>query len=182
MVSLTSSSPNVRSYGLAPLDTTSTRKFSLLSQSFPATTTSLKLRSPEILCLFVLAASCAAVYSSSAFRFATSLSAVKPKSRDDVLRGWISSLIFFTGGFFLCVVLLLEGFATGFGPRPAEAASRASCLRRLSRLAMFAWRCFSYSLSSTGSFLTIFATQWLGEEGGMGIEANGSICSGAIIR
>lgn len=152
MVSRISDSPKVRLYGFAPLETTSIKGFSPLSHSLPATTTSLRFKSPDTLCLFALAASCTATYASSAFRFATSLSAVKPANRDDVLRGNISSLIFLTTGFFLCeLALLFEGFGADFGPSPAEDASSASCFRSLSRFAILACLCCSYSLNSTGA-------------------------------
>jgi len=161
VVFLTSVSPNVRSYGLAPRDTTSTKKFSFLSQSFPATTTSPRSNGPDCLCFFTLAASCTATYSSSAFRLATSLSAVSPWRRDDVLLGPASScLIRLTGPFFLWEELLFGADLAFWGPRPACPASRASCFSSLSRWAMFACRCCSYSLSSRAMLIIICVAIW----------------------
>lgn len=94
---------------------------------------------------FARSASLATSYSSSALRLATSLSAAIPFNRDDCRRGRgeeASVLTRFGVGFL--------GFGAAFGVfglpnKPADWDSSFSFLRRASRSAIFAKRCFSKS-------------------------------------
>lgn len=124
LVSRTSCAEKVRSPGFA--GPTDDKKLPLWFHCRPETTVSLRFKSPLTRCLFALCASWNAAASSSAFRFATSLSATIPLNLEDVLRGWTSSLIFCTAGFFFLFARSgVDDFAAAFllGARPAEAAS-----------------------------------------------------------
>lgn len=91
VVSRTSSSVKVLTFGCAPLMIPD-RKLSSLLHFFPSTTISLKFRSPVTLCFFAFACSFANSYSTSALRLAVSLSASRPAIRELVLVGRGSSL------------------------------------------------------------------------------------------
>jgi len=139
VVSFAVSPSYVRSYGFA--GPTIERKFPFISHSLPTTTMSLKLYASLMRCLFALSASLRASCSSSAFRFAVSLSASMPFKRDEVRRGANSSCLIFFGTTFF-------GFDLGFaaddplavGARPASAASISRLRRRACVFAMFSCR------------------------------------------
>lgn len=134
LVSLTSWAEKVRSPGFA--GPTWERKFPLWFHWRPATTMSVRFRSSLTRCRFTFCASWKASASSSALRFATSLSATIPLNLDEVRRGKTSSFTFCTAVFF---------FGAGFdvldlalvGASPADAASSCSWRSRAWFAAIF---------------------------------------------
>ena len=141
LVSLISSWSKVRAYGSAPHFRTISVPIKLLPAKFRSSVFRMRLcRSAPFCC----------TYSSSAFSFATSLSARMPAMREEVRRGPKSSsfLTRLAGGpldFFDRFVPLGAPADAGFEYKPVAAASWVNFLSSASRSAMFARRCFSKS-------------------------------------